>query len=108
MDYRIRVVALPGCEMCSSLIDKLKSNSEVFTIVNAEEHDSLCDMLEVLLKTKMYPIVTYEIPQRAYFICMPSESDRLGWKVLDDSSTSIGVTNVDNIYDTIKELKQKL
>jgi len=106
--YKITVVALPGCELCATLIDKLQESNLEFNIANADEHESLCDMLEVLLKTRTYPIVTYEIPQRAYFICMPTEADRLGWKLLDDTSTSIGVASVDGIYETITQLNSQL
>jgi hypothetical protein len=106
--YKITVVALPGCELCETLIKKLQEDEMEFNIALADEHVSLCDMLEVLLHTKTYPIVTYEIPERAFFICMPHDASRLGWKVLDDTSTSIGVTSVETIYDTITQLNSKL
>ena len=106
--FKINVVALPGCELCSSLIDRLQESGLPFNIANAEEHESLCDMLEALLFTTMYPIVTFEIPQRVYFICMPNEVKRLGWCVLDDTSTSVGVKSVDEIYSTIMELRNKI
>ena len=64
-------------------------------------------MLESLLKTTKYPIVTYEIPQRSYFICMPNDHDRLGWKVLDDTSTSVGVTTIEEMVTTIEQLKNQ-
>lgn len=106
--YKITVVALASCEQCASLTSKLKEGNIEFNIADANAHESLCDMLEVLLDTKKYPIVTFEIPQRAYFICMPNNADRMGWKVLDETSTSIGVLSIDEIYNTIIELKLKL
>lgn len=108
MKNKITVVALPGCELCETLIKKLQEDKVEFNIALADEYESLCDMLEVLLLTKKYPIVTYEIPERAYFICMPADANRLGWKVLDDTSTSIGVSSVEAIYDTITQLNSKL
>lgn len=106
--YKITVVALASCELCASLASKLKEAKIEFNTVDADTHESLCDMLEVLLGTKKYPIVTFEIPQRAYFICMPDSADRMGWKLLDDTSTSIGVLSIDEIYNTIVDLKSKL
>lgn len=106
--YKLTVVALASCELCASLVSKLKEAKIEFSLVDANAHESLCDMLEVLLSTKRYPIVTFEIPQRAYFICMPDSADCMGWRLLDDTSTSIGVISVDEVYNTIIELKSKL
>ena len=106
--YKITIVALASCKVCATLADKLTKVNIPYTIADADAHDSLCDMLEVLLGTNKYPIVTFEIPQRAYFISMPDSADRLGWKVLDDTSTSIGVVSGDEIYNTIIDLKSKL
>lgn len=106
--YKITIVALASCEVCAKLTDKLSKAGISHVIADADAHESLCDMLEVLLDTNKYPIVTFEIPQRAYFICMPNSTDRMGWKVLDDTSTSIGVASVDGIYNTIIDLKSKL
>lgn len=106
--FKITVVALPGCGLCESLIDRLHASGLPFNIANADDHEALCDMLEVLLKTTTYPIVTFEIPQRAYFICMPNDAARLGWCQLDDTSTSVGVQSVDEIYNTITDLRSKI
>lgn len=106
--YKITVVALASCGVCANLTEKLSKADIPFVIADADAHDTLCDMLEVLLGTNKYPIVTFEIPQRAYFICMPSSADRMGWKVLDETSTSVGVVSIDEMYNTIIELKSKL
>jgi glutaredoxin len=106
--YKITIVALPSCKLCADLIDGLKENQVTFSIADATSHESLCDMLEVLLKTNKYPIATFEIPQRSYFICMPDDYERMGWKVLDETSTSIGVGTGMEMLTTILELKNKL
>lgn len=105
--YKITVVALSGCELCATLAESLKSINIEFGVALASEHEALCDMLEVLLKTTKYPIVTIDTPDRVYFACMPNDYDRLGWKVLDDTSTSIGVNSLPEILDVIKEFKNK-
>jgi hypothetical protein len=106
--YKITVVALASCGVCADLTERLTKATIPFKLADADAHESLCDMLEGLLQTNKYPIVTFEIPQRAYFICMPDKADRIGWKVLDETSTSIGVISVDEMYNTIIELKTKL
>ena len=106
--YRITVVALPGCNLCDGLVSNLEEANIPYKLVDAKSHNSLCDMLEVMLKTTKYPIAIFEIPERAYFICMPDDMERMGYKLLDDSSTSVGVTSPSEILNTIVELKNKL
>ena len=106
--YKITVVALASCGICADLVERLNKANIAFNIADADAHESLCDMLEVLLGTKKYPIVTFEIPQRAYFISMPDSVDYMGWRLLDETSTSVGVSTVDEIYNTIVDLKSKL
>lgn len=105
--FKIKIVALPGCSLCADLMDRLKDRNIPFDIAHANEHESLCDMLEVLLQTTTYPIVVFETPQRVYFISMPNAADRLKWTALDDTSTAIGVADVNGIYDTIDEFLKK-
>lgn len=106
--YKMTIVALPGCELCGNLIGELSARNLPFNIANANEHESLCDMLEALLATTTYPIGIFEIPQRVYFICMPNDVDRLGWKALDDTSTSVGVRTVEEILQTMLDLRNKI
>ena len=106
--FKINVVALPTCNLCKSLIDRLTACGLPFSIANANDNENLCDMLEALLKVTIYPIVTFETPQRVYFICMPNDVDRLGWHQLDDTSTSIGVQSTDEVFDMITDLRSKI
>lgn len=106
--FKINVVALPTCGLCKDLVTRLSDCGLPFSIANADDHESLCDMLEVLLKTTSYPIVTFEIPQRVYFISVPDDAQRLGWHRLDDTSTSIGVESSEKIFDVITELRSKI
>ena len=106
--YKLTVVAIHGCKMCGLLIAGLGEAGIDFQIVDVTENESLGDMLEVLLKTTRYPIATFEIPSQAYFICTPDDPERLGWKTLDDTSTSVGVVSPHGILDTIKQLIKKI
>lgn len=106
--FKINVVALKSCELCKKLVDALTERGLPFSIADAEEHSSLCDMLEVLLKASTYPIVTFEIPQRVYFICVPNDAQRLGWHQLDETSTSVGVRSAGEILDIITDLRSKI
>ena len=106
--YKLTVVGLDGCSLCDGLCSKLVSGEIPFHLVNARDHNKLCDMLEALLRSTKYPMVTFELPTRVYFICIPEDADRLGWKVLDDTSTSVGVLSVDEIFNIITQLISKI
>jgi len=106
--YTLRVIGLPGCEQCSVLLEKLEKENIEYGLVDATANDSLCDMLEVLLKTTKYPIATFEVPDKVYFICMPTDYDRLGWITLDDTSIAAGVRSLDEVFDTIIKLINQL
>lgn len=102
------VLTLEGCKLCGNLLELLSTTTIKFKQLDANSHDSLCDMLEVLLNNTTYPIVTFETSTLAHFLYIASDSSKLGERPLDDTSVAIGVKDVNELFEVICKLQNKI
>jgi glutaredoxin len=65
---KVRVLGLRGCSHCETLINELDSSNVSYTLLDANEHESLADKVEEFLEIEEYPIVILESASTSYYI----------------------------------------
>jgi glutaredoxin len=78
---KVRVLGLRGCSHCETLIKELDSSNIDYTLLDANEHDSLADKVEEFLDIEEYPIVILESISTSYYIFRGQTSESLNESV---------------------------
>ena len=85
---RVIVLGLSGCHHCDALVVGLTQEGIPFEFkdVNLNEHSSLADRMEAILKTDTYPMIIIERPEGAVYLYRVATID-------EAKKTSIGYAN---------------
>jgi glutaredoxin len=100
---KVRVLGLRGCSHCKALVEELERSKVEFTLLDANEHESLADKLEEFLNIEEYPIVIVESDKVSYYVFRGDSYESLN-EVSSGKVVKKGCLTSESMAEYIKKL----
>lgn len=104
---QIRVLGLPNCSWCESLVEHLDDAEIQYTFIDVNKNGALADEMEEFLQTDLYPIVIIEKDTTAYYLSRPNDAERLGRNIFPNGDMAIGYFSMEALITEIDYILKK-
>ena len=104
---QIKVLGLPNCNWCESLVENLNDAEIPYTFVDVNKNGALADQLEDFLQTDLYPIVLIEDGAIVYYLSRPNDAERLGRNILPNGDMAIGYYSIEALMTEMDYILKK-
>lgn len=99
---KVRVLGLPTCGFCKTLINELVEQNIPHMFINVDGESKIADFAEQNLQTDNYPIVLIGEDDELTYVYQPDHARDFGRMEALDGSTKIGAFTVDGMIEAIK------